>query len=97
LLGTCLAGGALADVLVAAGVPFLYYPLAILSNGSVVLLIAMVYTLLWTLVLKRENTLVKWQQAPWIFLLGGMCAMVQIAVLDLVRFAITQSWAGFAV
>lgn len=97
LLGTCLVGGTLVDVLVAAGVPFLYYPLAILSSGSVVLLIAMVYTLLWTLVLKRENTLVKWQQAPWIFLLGGISAMVQIAGLDLVRFMITQSWAGFAV
>jgi len=97
LLGTCLAGGVLVDVLVPAGIPFLYYPLAILSSGSVVLLIAMVYTLLWTLVLKRENALVKWQQAPWIFLLGGISAMAQIATLDLVRFAITHSWAGFAV
>jgi len=76
---------------------FYIYPLAILSSGSVVLLIAMVYTLLWTLVLKRENALVKWQQAPWIFLLGGISAMAQIATLDLVRFAITHSWAGFAV
>ena len=97
LLGACTAVGGLIVLLVVSGLPFLYYPLAVLSTGSVVLMLAMVYTLLWTLVLKRENSLGRWHERAWIFLLGGLSAMIQIALMDALRFGLTHSWAGFAI
>lgn len=95
LLAICAAAGVLIILLVVANLPLTYYPLAIFSSGSVVLLLSMVYTMLWTLGLKKENTLVHWQDRTWIFLLGGLTAMVQLGLMDALRFALTQTWSGF--
>jgi len=95
LLAICMAAGVFVVLLVVTNLPLTYYPLAIFSAGSVVLLLSMVYTMLWTLGLKKENTLVHWQDRIWIFLLGGLTAMVQLGLMDALRFALTQTWSGF--
>ncbi len=95
LLGICAASGAGMLLLVVLDLPLSYFPLAILSAVSVILLLTMVYTLLWTLALKKDNTLNRWQDAAWLFLLGGLTAMVQLGLMDGLRFALTGTWQGF--
>jgi uncharacterized membrane protein len=71
-----------------------FYPIAILSTLTVPILLTMVYTLLWILMLKKENTLRNWKARITYILLGCLTAFVQIGALDLIRFAVTKTWAG---
>lgn len=91
-----LAAGGSIVLMVNLGWNSLYYPLALLSTAGVVILLSAVYTLLWTLGLKKENTLMTWTERPWIFLLGAGTAMVQIALVDGLRLLLTHTWAGIA-
>ncbi|PKN84536.1 MAG: hypothetical protein CVU45_08935, partial [Chloroflexi bacterium HGW-Chloroflexi-7] len=46
-------------VLIWLDIPMLYYPIAILSTVTVFVILGMVYTLLWSIILNKENTLEK--------------------------------------
>jgi len=85
----------LANLALLSGNPLLTYPLAILASLSVLLVLSLAYTLVWVLVTRRENTFQTWKQVRW-HLLAGLCtALLQIALIDLARFAATGTWAGF--
>ena len=93
LMIVVLAQGALAGLILFAPA-WMYYPLAILSALSVPFLLTMVYTLLWILMRKKENSLRNLQQRFTYILLGCLTAFIQIGVFDLLRFMLTGSWAG---
>ena len=48
---------AVVGLLIWLDIPLLYYPIAILSTGTIFLILGMVYTLLWCIILNKENTL----------------------------------------
>lgn len=88
---------AVVGVLVWLDIPFLYYPIAILSTGTVIVILGMVYTLLWSIILNKENSLEKLKDGITFYLLGVICALLQIGLMDLIRMSLTGSWSGFQI
>ncbi len=91
-----LVGLALAlDAVTLTGNPLALYPLALLSAGTVLLVLTMVYTVVWVMVFKKGNSF-SHLAAMWPFLLAGFTtALLQVAALDLLRFALMGTWEGF--
>ena len=75
--------------------PLVLYPLAIASALSVLGLLAVVYTVMAVIVLRRENRAGNWRDLALPGLLGFSLALAQIAAIDWIRFAATQTWNGF--
>jgi hypothetical protein len=44
-------------ILILLDIPFLYYPIALISTSMIFVVLGMIYTLLWCIILKKENTL----------------------------------------
>lgn len=88
LILLCAAMGGL----VSADVAFLYYPIAILSTFSIFLILSMIYTLLWCIILKKENTLHLFSDGFRIFVMGIITAVAQIGVMDLLRYMLSGTW-----
>ncbi len=91
-------------VLLAAGLivsilsehPWILYPLAILSSLSVLVILSAVYTMIVLFATRRENWAVSWQNLFFPVTAGITLAMMQIAVIDLVRYLLTGSWGGLS-
>jgi hypothetical protein len=75
--------------------PLVLYPLAIASALSVLGLLSVVYTVMAVIVLRRENRASGWRDLALPGMLGFSMALAQIAVIDWIRFAATQTWNGF--
>jgi uncharacterized membrane protein len=83
------------DLLLLLENPLLLYPLALASASGVLVLLTMVYTMFWLMVFRAEKryNLVKELAYP---LIGGVTlALIQIGLLDVVRFFFTGTWEGF--
>lgn len=73
----------------------LLWPLALLSSLTVPLILTMCYALLWIIIFRRENSYPSLKSA-WLPLLAGFStAMLQIGLIDLLRYHFTGTWAGF--
>ena len=83
------------DLLVLWGPPLILYPLALVSAAGILVLLTMVYTMVWLLIFKRDNTYERWSQLAFPFLAGFLVALTQIAVLDFIRYWLTGTWGGF--
>jgi len=76
-------------------IPALLYPLALLSALTVPLILGVCYSLIWIIIFRKENTYASLKQA-WMPLLAGLfTALLQIGVIDLLRYQFTGTWAGF--
>ena len=75
--------------------PMILYPLALLSSVGVLALLTMAYTVLVLTVFRYQNRIMSWREL-WFPLLGGATlALVQVAVIDLLRYVLTGTWEGF--
>lgn len=73
----------------------LLYLFALVSAAGVLVLLTMVYSLFWLIIMRKENTC-QWLSQMVFPLVGGFgVALVQIALFDLARFALTGTWDGF--
>jgi uncharacterized membrane protein len=90
LLGAGMLGG-----LVLIDNPLILYPLILLSTGGVVFLLTTLYLVIWVLIRKRENSFSNWAELNWFILVGFFSGMVQITLIDGIRFLLTGSWSGF--
>jgi uncharacterized membrane protein len=88
-----LASGALVAGMVASGLPFLLYPLTLLSGLAVVALLGTVNTIFVLLVLRRDGQMTTWRQAALPLLFGFALAMIELAVVGLARTAM-EAWLG---
>jgi uncharacterized membrane protein len=86
---------ALVDLLVLTEQPLLLYPLAILSGVGVLLLLTMAYTLITLQILKRESAADSLAELTVPIVMGLGLALLQVAGIDLLRFAATGTWSGF--
>jgi uncharacterized membrane protein len=77
--------------------PLILYPIAVLSSATVLTLLTMIYTVVWTMLLRRENQFNSSREAWWLVLAGLTTAILQIAVLDLIRYRMTGTWGGFPI
>jgi NADH:ubiquinone oxidoreductase subunit 6 (subunit J) len=88
---------ALADALVAStvaiGLPFLLYPLALLSGIAVVVLLGAVNTVFVLLVLRMDSQMANRRQAATPLIVGLAVAMIELAVVSLARAAL-EAWVG---
>ena len=66
-----------------------------MSAIGVLMLLTLVYGMLWMIVFRSENKVVSARQLLVPLVAGFGMALLQIAILDLLRFAITGSWDGF--
>lgn len=82
----------LIGLLVVADIDFLYYPIALLSTAAILLVLAMIYSLLWCIILKKENSLHLFNEGLRIFSAGLITAITQVGVMDLIRFSLSGTW-----
>jgi len=75
--------------------PLFLYPLALISAAGVLVILTMVYSMLWLMALKRENCYENVVQLGWVLVGGFGTGLLQIAVLDFVRYFFTGTWGGF--
>ncbi|MFW5713900.1 MAG: DUF2085 domain-containing protein [Brevefilum sp.] len=92
--GSLLAAGLL-DVLVMVENPVILFPLALLSAGGVLLLLIMVYSVALVMIFKKENTYQSFRQLFMPLTGGYIVALMQIGVINLLRYLVTGSWGGF--
>lgn len=83
---------AAAGLLILLDIPILYYPIAIFTTGTIFIILSMIYTLLWCIILKKENTLHQFKDGIRILSIGMITAILQVGLLDIARFMITETW-----
>jgi uncharacterized membrane protein len=92
-----LLAGAVVVLLVLTENPVILYPLAIVSALTVLLLLTMIYSIVWVVLLGRENKYHSLRQMTVPVVLGFTTALLQIFIFNLVRFSLTGTWEGFIV
>jgi uncharacterized membrane protein len=91
-----IAGIALGvDILVLTENPMFLYPLAIISALGVIAVLTMVYCMVWLMVLKRENSCRNISDLSLPLIAGFALAIIQIGVLDAIRYFFMGTWNGF--
>jgi uncharacterized membrane protein len=83
------------DLVVLTENPIVLYPLALISAAGVLVLLTMIYSMVALMVFKAEN---HFQTVAGLFLpltSGFGLALLQIVVLDFVRYFFTGTWDGF--
>ena len=69
---------------------------AYLSTGMIVIVLTALYTIVWIIFLQKENSFNHTKEMVLILNAGFFCALMQITLLDAVRFALTGTWASFS-
>ena len=71
------------------------YPVALLSTLGVLTLLIMVFSILWMIIMRLENSFENVRQL-WLSAAAGLTlALLLILSIDLVRFQLTHTWSGF--
>jgi uncharacterized membrane protein len=74
--------------------PILYF-IAILSTLGVLALLAMVFSIVWVMIMKQDNAFDYLRQL-WLPIVAGLTlAFILIISIDLFRFNLTHTWTGF--
>jgi uncharacterized membrane protein len=75
--------------------PFFLYPIALLSVFGVLVLLSMVFSIVWVIIMRQENTFETLNQL-WMPAMAGLTlAFLMISVIDLLRLKLTGTWGGF--
>lgn len=85
----------LMDLLILTGSPVVLYPVAVLGVLGVLGLLTMVFTIVWIILMRLENS---FEALPslWLSALAGLTmALLLIVSIDLFRFQLTHTWSGF--
>jgi uncharacterized membrane protein len=83
------------DLLILGDSPIVLYPIALLSSLGVLSLLTMIFSIVWMMIMKQDNTFVQFRQL-WLPLLAGFTlAMLMILGIDLFRLQLTGTWGGF--
>ena len=77
-------------------IPWILYPLALISAGGVLVLLTMVYSMVWVMIFNRENSFERFNQLMVPLLAGFITALFQVGAIDLVRYLWTGTWSGFS-
>lgn len=95
-LGLMLIPAAIVVLLVLSENPIILYPLALLSAGGVAVILSLVYGVVALLLMRRENRADSWRAVGLPLAVGLGLAILQIGLLDLARYTLTGTWAGFS-
>jgi uncharacterized membrane protein len=73
----------------------LLYPLAMLSAVGVLTLLTSINSMIVLMLVRRENTVDTWRSSIIPLLAGLTLSLIQIGVIDLIRYALTGTLEGF--
>ena len=83
------------NLLILTDSPIILYPIAYLSALGTLSLLVIVFTMLWIMIMRQDNTFENVRQL-WLPVLGGFTlAMLMILSIDLLRLQLTGTWSGF--
>jgi hypothetical protein len=83
------------DLLILTESPIVLYPIAIISSLGVLVLLVMIYSIVWLMMMKQDNTFTRFREL-WLPLLAGLTlALLMILGIDLFRLQLTHTWGGF--
>lgn len=94
-LGGLLALAMLLDLVVLTENPLVLYPLALLSAAGVLIELTLVYSMIAMMLLRKENLYLRIGQLLLPLAAGFGLGLLQIAVLDFLRYLLTGTWEGF--
>ena len=91
LLGVIL----LLDLGILSEQPIILYPIAFMSVLGVLVLLSMVFSIVWIIIMRQENTFETLKQL-WMPVVAGLTlTFLMISVIDLLRLNLTGTWGGF--
>jgi hypothetical protein len=90
-----LGSGGLIIGLIESRNPLFLYPLTILSTAGIILLLSGAYTLILIILWKRENRFGSVKELLWWGIGGFGIALLQIVVINWLRYSLTGTWSGF--
>jgi uncharacterized membrane protein len=96
-LGKILLVAAVLVVLVLSENPLILYPFALATTLSVFVILTLVYTSVILVIMRKENQAECWRDLITPVLLGLTMAVIQIGVIDWIRFTLTGTWGGFQI
>ena len=83
------------NLLILVDSPIVLYPIAYLSALGTLSLLVIVFSILWIMIMRQDNTFEHPKQL-WLPLLAGFTlAMLMILSIDLFRLQFTGTWSGF--
>lgn len=83
------------NLLILTGNPIILYPAALISAAGVLMILTMVYSMLLLIMSRNENQYTFFHQLSLPLAAGFGLGIFQIAVLSIMRYAITGTWDGF--
>jgi uncharacterized membrane protein len=90
-----LGGAILIGISIIIGNPLVTYFLILLSTGGLLILLTMLYTVIWILISKKENSFQRVKDLGWWILAGFGTALLQISLVDFFRYILTGTWSGY--
>lgn len=94
-LGALIGIVLIINLLILTEHPVILYPIAIVSVLGVFSLLIIVFSMVWVLMMRLENTFDSLTKMWMPFLAGTTLALLMITVIDLLRFSLTGTWGGF--
>jgi len=94
-VGGLILAAAVLDGLILLEVPWILYPLALVGAAGVLVLLTMVYGMVWVMIFNRDNSYERFGELMIPLLAGYITALLQVGVIDLVRYLWTGTWGGF--
>ena len=94
-LGILVAGIIGINLLILTDSPIVLYPIAYISALGTLSLLVIVFALLWTIIMKQDNTFEHPRQLWLAFASGLTLALLLVLSIDLVRLQFTGTWNGF--
>lgn len=85
----------LIDLLILTENPLILFPLSIVSALGVVFLLSLVYSLVIMMTFHQQNVIARYTQLIFPFTGGFVLALLQIAILNAIRYLLTGTWEGF--
>lgn len=96
-LGGILVVAAVVVGIVLTGNPVALYPLALLSSLGVLVLLTITTSMIFMLATRSENQARNWREAFVPLAAGLTLTLAGILFIDVLRFAMTGTWAGFRI
>jgi uncharacterized membrane protein len=94
-LGSIIGIILIIDLLILTEQAAILLPIAIISVLGVLSLLTIVFSMVWMMVMRQDNTFEKLTQLWMPVLAGTTLAFLMITVIDLLRFKLTGTWGGF--
>lgn len=94
-LGILTAGILVINLLILTDSPIVLYPIAYISALGTLSLLVIVFGMLWTIIMKQDNTFEHPRQLWLVFASGLTLALLLILGIDLLRLNFTGTWNGF--